>query len=396
MTDQQMANKYTTDYRGEALIMPRVPQPARPNNANSARSQRPSPPVYSFENPPPRESYRPESAPLAEPGFYVVYQSMPIGRLFNHLFEDKSTPAIRNFSALNPDLEDIVKAGTLIVLSDPKKTSCTYAESQLMSAAREVKEALDPLTPEEADFMMKHADEIATFTGQTSTWLGVSAVVLEKHLARLRDTLVSIERLHQDSFRKHGHLRSAEFFAERKRLMSQLDAHLLNSRSLRNLTSFNDHSKLKRALGISSQSLVHHWQAAGTAGPIPGYAKHVKAMSRATKYMQGGGYIGIALGGVSSLLAVQEVCNAGSDEACRKVRYTEGGKFALSSGFGYIGGEIGFHASGPVCLALGASTGIGGVICVAAVVAGGAWLGSTGGGKVGEWGGEFLYEKTQP
>ena len=73
--------------------------------------------------------------------------------------------ALRNFSRLNPDLEDIIKAGTLIVLSDPKRTSCTYAESQLMGAAREVKASLDPLTPEEADFMMRHANEIATFTG---------------------------------------------------------------------------------------------------------------------------------------------------------------------------------------------------------------------------------------
>lgn len=396
MTDQQMAKRYTTDSRGEALIMPRVPQPARPNTVNPARPQRPSAPVYSFENPPPRESYRPESAPLAEAGFYVVYRSMPIGRLFDSLFEGNSALAVRNFGALNPDLEGIVKAGTLIVLTDPKRTSCTYAESQLMAAAREVKEALDPLTPDEADFMMKHADEIATFTGQTSTWLGVSAVVLEKHLARLRDTLVSIERLHQNSFSKHGHLRSAEFFAERKRLMSQLDAHLLNSRSLRNLTSFDDHSKLKRALGISSRSLVHHWEAAGSTGPIPGYAKHVKAMSRATKYMQGGGYIGIALGGVSSLLAVQQVCNTGSEEACRKVRYTEGGKFALSTAFGYYGGEVGLAASGQVCAALGATTGVGGVVCVAALVGTGAWLGTTGGSHGGEWVGSFLHEKMLP
>lgn len=253
-----------------------------------------------------------------------------------------------------------------------------------MGAAREVKASLDPLTPEEADFMMRHANEIATFTGQTSTWLGVSAVVLEKHLSRLRDTLVSIERLHQYSFRKHGHLRSPEFFVERKRLLSQLDSHLLNSKSLQNLTTLDDHSKLKRALGISSQSLVHHWQAAGGTGPIPGYEKHLKAMSRATKYMQGGGYIGIGLGGVSSLLAVQEVCNAGSEEACRKVRYTEGGKFALSSVLGYYGGEIGLVASGQVCAALGATTGIGGVICVAAVVGIGAYGGTAGGAF---WGG---------
>lgn len=396
MTDQRVGNRYTTDARGEASVMPQVPARALPNGQRAAIAQPVARPVYTFENPPPRERYRPEPPLAAEPGFYVVYQSMPIAQLFDRLFDDASTPALRNFSALNPGLEEVVKAGTLIVLSDPNYPSCSYYESQLMQAAREVNTALNPLTPEEADFMMKHAHEIATFTGQTSTWLGVSAVVLEKHLSRFRDTLVSIERLHQDSFQKHGHLRSPEFFAERRRLLSQVDAHLLNSTKLRELTSFGDHTKLKNALGISSQSLVHHWQSAGSSGPIPGYAKHVQALSRAAKYMQGGGYIGIVLGGVSSLLAIQEVCSAGSEEACRKVRYTEGGKFALSSGVGYIGGEIGLFASGPVCLALGASTGIGGVICVAAVVGIGAYTGTTGGGFGGELIGEALYEGTKP
>lgn len=375
------------------MIIPNLLQRSTPNPVRSTRAQPVTEPVYSFENPPPRERYRPETVPPEEPGFYVVHQSMPAGRLFSSLFGDNLTPALRNFSKLNPNLDSVVKAGTLIVLSDPNNMSCTYAESQLMSAAREVNAVLEPLTPEEANFMMKNADEIATFTGQTSTWLGVSAVVLEKHLSRLRDTLVSIEKLHQESFHKYGHLKSAEFFVERKRLMSQLDAHLLNSRTLRNLTTFDDHYKLKRALGISSQSLVHHWQSAGTSGPIPGYAKHVGAMSRAAKYMQTGGYIGIGLGGVSSLFAIRDVCSAGTAEACRKIRYTEGGKFALSSGFGYLGGEIGLKASGPICLALSATTGVGGVVCVAAVVGAGAWLGTTVGAKSGEGVGEVLYEE---
>lgn len=398
MADQPKpkGNLFTTDSRGEPFIMPQLLTRARPNNLPSVKAKPPAPPIYTFDNPPPRESYRPAPTPAEEPGFYVVYRSMSRAQLFNSLFEEQATQVLRNYSALNPGLERIVKAGTLIVLSDPNNTSCTYQESQLMQAAREVNAALEPLTPEEADFMMKHAHEIATFTGQTSTWLGVSAVVLEKHLTGLRDTLVSIERLHQDSFKKFGHLNSPEFFAERRRLMSQVDAHLLNSKKLRDFTSFNDHYKLKRALGISNRSLVHHWQAAGTSGPIPGYARHVQVMSRAAKYMQAGGYIGIGLGGISSLVAIQEVCNAGTEEACRKVRYTEGGKFALSTGFGFAGGELGFAARGMVCAALGATTGIGGVVCVAALVGVGAWIGTTGGGFGGEAFGEALYEAIEP
>lgn len=42
-----------------------------------------------------------------------------------------------------------------------------------MQAAQQIKAALDPLTPEEADSMFRYRAEIAGFTGLTSTWLGV-------------------------------------------------------------------------------------------------------------------------------------------------------------------------------------------------------------------------------
>ena len=158
----------------------------------------------------------------------------------------------------------------------------------------------------------------------------------------------------------------------------------------------DDHSKLKTALGISSRSLVHHWDKAGAPGQIPGYATHVSATSRAAQYMQSGGYIGIGIGGVSSLLAIQEVCSGDSGVACEKVRFTEGGKFGVSTFGGAAGGWAGEVASGPICLALGISRGIGGVVCVAVLVGTGAWVGTTVGGMAGELLGERIFEATQP
>ena len=112
--------------------------------------------------------------------------------------------------------------------------------------------------------------------------------------------------------------------------------------------------------------------------------------------MNSGGYIGIGIGGVSSLLAVQEVCSGDSGAACEKVRFTEGGKFGLSTFGGAVGGEIGKLAGMPICLALGVSTAIGGVVCVAALVGTGAWAGATVGGIAGELLGERIYEATKP
>ncbi|MGA9705342.1 PAAR domain-containing protein [Pseudomonas sp.] len=318
-----------------------------------------------------------------DPGFYIVPKSMTREAMETTLFPIRDPAVMRKFQSLNPNTGH-VKAGSIIVLSDPNNTSCTYQEAQLMQAVQHVDASLDALTPDEADFLYRHGAEIAGFIGHTSTWLGVSAVVMEKHLNNLRETLQAMERLHQDSYRQHGHLRSAQFFADRQRLMSQLDAHLLNSTRLRGQTTLGDHPKLKTALGISSRSLVHHWDKAGGPGQIPGYAAHVEATSRAAKYMKAGGYIGIGLGGVSSSLAIQQVCNNDSGAACEKIKFTEGGKFAGSVGGGAFGGSAGSVAGGAICLALGVTTGIGGVVCVATLVGAGAWVGTTIGGMRGE------------
>ncbi len=372
-------------------VSPRVTQP----NASTATSGPETPHRSDFAPSGTRVPIALNGVQGQEPGFYIVPKSMSREALEKTLFPAPDPAVMRKFRALNPLTVD-VKAGSMIVLSDPNNTSCTYQESQMMQAAQQVDDALDPLTPDEADFVHRHGAEIASFIGHTSTWLGVSAVVMEKHLGNLRDTLQAIERLHHESYRQHGHLKSPQFFAERQRLLAQLDAHLLNSTRLRGQTTLGDHPKLKTALGISSRSLVHHWDKAGGPGQIPGYSAHVEAVSRAAKYMKAGGYIGIGIGGISSLLAIQQVCNEDSGATCVKVKFTEGGKFGLSTAGGIWGGRAGLLASGPICLALGATTGIGGVICVAAVVGTGAWVGTTGGEKAGEAIGEKLYEVAHP
>ena len=398
-----------SDYPCKARLTPSIfsayyenentPPQATRSAAPPAPSTVSSPPVAPRQStfapsgqPAPTLSNRPQPQ---EPGFYVVPKSMTREVLEATLFPARDPAVMSKFQALNPRSGDI-KAGSLIVLSDPDNTSCTYQEALLMQTAQQVKADLDPLTPEEADFMFRHAAEIASYTGPISTWLGVSAVVMEKHLASLRDVLQNIERLHQDNYRQHGHLRSPPFFADRQRLLAQLDAHLLNSTRLRGQTTLGDHPKLKTALGISSRSLVHHWDKAGAPGQIPGYATHVNTISRAAKYMSTGGYIGIGIGGVSSLLAIQEVCVGDSGTACERIRFTEGGKFVGSTFGGIAGGAGAPLVGGSICLALAATTAIGGVVCTAALVGVGAWGGAEFGGRGGEFAGEKIFEVKQP
>lgn len=385
---------YTVTYDNEGYEPPVTGRAAEPAPVIKARPPAaPNQPTYKLPS-----NWTPsafDSLQGQEPGFYIVPKSTTREALEATLFPTPDPAVMAKFQALNPRKSHF-KASSLIVLSDPNNTACIRQEAQLMQAAQQVDSSLDTLTPEEADFMHRYGAEIAGFIGHTSTWLGVSSVVMETHLTNLRDTLKAIERLHQESYRQHGHLRSPQFFAERQRLLAQLDAHLLNSTRVRGQTTLGDHHKLKTALGISSQSLVHHWDRTGGAGQIPGYSAHVDAISRAAKYMKTGGYIGIGIGGVSSLLAVQQVCNVDSAAACEKVKFSEVGKFGGATIGGALGGGVAKFASAPVFLALGVSTGIGGIICIAAVIGTGALVGTTVGAMGGEIGGEILYGNTIP
>lgn len=130
---------FSTRYPARSRNRPILDAPQYPSSKN-----------YSFENPPPCTIIQPEIEPAVEPGFYVVPRSMSARELYQDLFDDLPVSALSKFSALNPGLADGFKAGSIVVLADPRSTSCTYAEAQLMQAAHQVKAALAPLTAEEA------------------------------------------------------------------------------------------------------------------------------------------------------------------------------------------------------------------------------------------------------
>ena len=333
-----------------------------------------------------RQAPAPDSAKSVEPGFHIVERAMPRSELERWLFMESGVSLPSNFNRLNPQLGDAVKPGQLIVLSDPQNTQCTREEALLMEAAQKVNEALAPMSDAEADFMAQHHGEIESFLAKGSTSVGIGAAMFGQHLGSLKSNMVELEQLHQRTFDKHGKLQGADFFAERKRLMGQIDNSL--GPLVRKGTGIPSHPKLKSALGISNRSLVHHWSKAGVAGGIPGYATHIEGVSRASKYIKAGGWIGIGLGAAAWGLKVKETCRVGSAEECERVKFTEAGKFSGALG----GGAVGTLGGAGVCVAIGAgSLGWGGVIC-AIVVGSSTLVGGEIGAMAGEGIGEIIYE----
>ena len=357
-----------------------------PRQLAAAASPHPAPDLKFF----PQEQW-PAQVAQEEPGFYVVPRSTTADKLEARLFTSASPAAIAKFKALNPNL-DQVKAGTMIVLSDPNNHLCTFEEALLMEAAGNVNRALEPLSSEEADFMARHYDEIAFFISKGSLGASAGLAMFSKNLKDVEEILRDIDKLHTKTFQANGHLNSPDFYAERKRLLTQLDTQLtkLTKKSI----GFPDHPNLKSVLGISTKSLVHRWRKAGAIGQIPGYATHIDAVSKAAKYVKYGGWVGTAVGGGASVIKVQGVCAEGNVEACEKVKFTEAGGFAG----GVTGGALaGLYLSAPtagvICAALGVPTGGAGTFACGLVLIGVSSLaaGETG-GKIGEFVGDQIYE----
>ncbi len=329
-----------------------------------------------------------------EPGFYVVPKSMSRDALESALFPVRNPVVISKFKELNPDRGE-VKAGSIVVLSDPSNFQCTREERLLMQAAAQTNDALEPLTADEADFMQRHREEIQSFLALGSTAIGAGETMFARNLDDLKNILLEIEALHQKAFLKDGHLRSPEFFSERKRLLAQLDTRLTSF--VRKGIGLPDHPNLKSALGISSRSLVHRWTQAGAPGQIPGYVTHIQGISRATKVIKYGGWIGTAVGGGASYLKVQNVCKAGDDEACEKVKFTETGSFIgeVVGGVAASAALSGATVSG-LCVALGVPTaGLGTLACGIVLVGTASLAGGYFGGKITETFAEKLYETTK-
>jgi uncharacterized Zn-binding protein involved in type VI secretion len=329
-----------------------------------------------------------------EPGFYVVPKSTTREQLEANLFTLRDPAVMGKFKLLNPNLRD-VKAGSMIVLSDPNNYQCTREEALLMEVAAKTNQMLETLSPEEADFMVQHRDAIQSFLGYGSTAIGVGASILKNNLDNVSKTLKEIELLHQRSFLRDGNLSSPTFVAERQKLLAQLDTQLTSL--TRKGIGFPDHPNLNRALFLSPPSLVHRWTDAGGVGQMPGYATHLEGVARASNYLNYGGWVGTAIGGGASAMKVQDVCSAGNSEACERVKFTEAGSFAG----GLVGGwASGIVLSAPVvgglCVGLGVPSGGLSLLGCGVLVAGGiSFSAGQAGVKVGENIAEKIYESVR-
>jgi uncharacterized Zn-binding protein involved in type VI secretion len=126
-----------------------------------------------------------------EPEFYVVPKTTTYEALEAELFSSPSMDVLRKFRALNPRRGQ-VKAGELIVLSDPNNQRCTYEESLLMSLSAEIHADVANVSPEEADFTAEHHEQMQRLLDYGSKGVGVGEAMLGQHIAAIEKILKDI------------------------------------------------------------------------------------------------------------------------------------------------------------------------------------------------------------
>ncbi|MGO1749137.1 MAG: hypothetical protein ACTHZR_02550 [Marinobacter sp.] len=274
----------------------------------------------------------------------------------------------------------------MIVVADPKSLECTTEENDLMQVAQQVNQEVHKLSEQEAQFVVDHYDLLEVMTSSAATGLGVGATMIGQQIKSISATLKELEVLHQDTFRRHGTLSHPEFFEQRQRLFTKLDFAL--GKVARKGMSLDDNAKLKRALGLSSKSIVNDWRKSGVGG-IPGYGTNYTKVSKAGGFIEKGGRLAIALDVGLTGYKIYEACAVGRSERCEQVSHTESARLVGS----VIGGSFGASVAPVLCTVVGIGTGgIGGIAC--GIVAAGIG-GAVGGQVVGNAGADFgqlIYE----
>ncbi|WP_312466515.1 hypothetical protein [Pseudescherichia sp.] len=320
------------------------------------------------------------------PGYCIVQQPGNLNFQARELFRDTRSPAASLFMQLNADSQWLIP-GQILIVADP--SNVTPATTQILYKLRQVKQniqnAFIGVGAEEASFLQKHYGMIAGLTSAGDKIFGITGDVGEKYFSAIEQTLKKIEAAYQNQYRTQGTLIGQQFFIERNQLLNQLKD-LVNKPLLKSLArhsvKFRHYEDMRRALNLSSRSIVHEWSTTGTTG-LPGYSSYIGNAAKAARFLKYGGYIGIvfSFAGVSS--EVINNCTLKRENECKQIAFQKYTKFAFSTGSDITTGALGGGAMLGLCAMVGITTmGMGGVACAAIGSIAGSYAGSAAGEKL--------------
>ncbi|KYP94189.1 membrane protein [bacteria symbiont BFo2 of Frankliniella occidentalis] len=312
------------------------------------------------------------------PAYGVIQQSGNLAFQARMLFRDSNSEAAKLFIRNNIDTPWLIP-GQLVIIADPTSAQTMKMLDFLRQARQRTNRALIGISPDEAMFMQRHYGLISALTTAGNNIFGTVGSVGEKYFLEIENILQKIEVSYQNQYRSQGRLTGQQFFIERKQLFNQLKE-LVNKPLLKSLKlytlKFKPYEDMRRALNLSSRSIVHEWSTVGLGG-IPGYSSYISNAAKAAKYLKAGGYIGIGFSLIGATNEVINACTYGRENECKRIAFKEYSKFGVTTlsslGTGVAGSAIGLS----VCAAIGIATaGTGAVVCAAVGTIAGGYLGA--------------------
>lgn len=318
---------------------------------------------------------------------YINQRSIDHSSLKRWVLNGASPIAVAKFDALNAHLPTLfVRPGYMVIVPNNSHHESTADEAWLMTQAAKISQVLDR-DPDAGAVLVDDYDLLQSFLGYGALGIGSATAAWNGHLNGVRRTLEQIE--HSYARYKSGGLDANGFFEQRRQLLKQLNGQLKGAAQLG--TGLRGNSSLRRILGISTKSYLHH-------GDIKGYAHRLERIAAITRHLRNGTFIGLALDTGGAGLQVKEACLAGREDECHKAQFVEGGRLVTGVAGAAFFGHMGAQVASTVCrIVLGvAIKGQGQLACaVIGGAAGGYAGGAVSGGYGAQWG-EMLYVGDEP
>jgi hypothetical protein len=323
---------------------------------------------------------------------HIVEKTMPVDQLIMIMYNSPLPVVYDHFRMVNSHIKhETVQIGQIVLLSPADSNACTLEEQQFLTVAHKVDKILSKLNTEEKKLLASRYDFLSEAANYSGLLLGISNTSWKSHTTQVNLILRDIERTYVSSYNKTGNLSNARFFEARNMHFKRLDLALRRFAQPAiggNIVA----GDIRRNLGLSSKSTVHHWKKlGGKVNTIPNFAKNYAVVAKMSQNLKKVGYVGIALTGINAAANISKACTVENDAACNKAKYTETGKATGNIVGGALGGSA--TAWGVCSLVFGLPTaGTSMFWCSLVAGAGGGYLGSKGFGRAGENIGNQLYK----
>ncbi len=284
--------------------------------------------------------------------YHFVIKPQSVDELFNTLYERPSELSKQHFMAINSHLDQQVRPGQMVIVTPPDAQQCTPFEANLMDAARRIDQQLAAQSEEEAQVVAEYYGLLANVATYSGAGYGVAVNYFKQHKNQVEHVLNGIEKLYVDTYNRRK-FSSEGFYRMRKLLFQQLDDVLKSMAGRARLGLDISRGNLKRSLGLSTKSLVHHLK--DHPAPItelPGFEKNHAKVRNYAKVLKGAGYVALALDGVQSVAKVQQACTTGTEQECSKSKFGQSGRFVGSVAGGALAGRLAAHVACTVVFAL--------------------------------------------